>query len=636
MPLRAIRMLVFGTVLLSPFGLASANGRADFVAAESAYASGNTATYRSLKKRLAGYPLYQYLEYREVRSRLGTASAATVERFLVRYPDTPLTDRLRSAWLERLAKEKRWAEYARLFDPDDSNVTRRCHYLHAMIENGREDEAFAGVKDIWLHGHSRPDACNPVFAAWRAAGKLTPQLAWRRIALAMESGSTRLARYLDRYLPAADKPWLDRWLGLHSKPREWLTGNRLQGDHPMKRAMIADGIQRLARSDHNLAASLWRRYRSELDFSEEEACPVDERLAIILEDEPDALAYRFFQDIEPCRSADRLQEARIRAGLMRQDWPSVARWIDELPDELRADERWRYWKGRAMEAMGHKDQAETLYRAAAAERTYYGFLAADRVGAPYRYNHTPLAVPVDMMQQMAALPAMQRMKELYALNRIIDARREWFHLVKRLDNAGLRAAATIFDDWGWQDRAIFTAARAGYWDDLELRFPLAHSDLVARYSRERDLDPSWVFGVLRQESAFMADVRSSAGAVGLMQLMPATAKLVAKEYNIPRPSSSELTDPGTNIALGTGYLRMMLDDLADHAVLATAAYNAGPHRVKRWMPAGALDADIWVELIPFKETRQYVQRVMAYAAIYDRRLGGEPVRLSTRMRKVAG
>ena len=633
---RTFRALALLMPLLAIGGLAMANARTDFLAAERAYASGDRPAYESLKRRLAGYPLYPYLEYRELRNGLGSASAATVERFLDRFPDTPLAQRLRNAWLERLAKEKRWTEYVRFFDPEERGTTRRCHYLRALIATGRKTQAFPQVDEIWLHGQSQPDACDPVFDEWRTAGKLTPQLVWARIALAMDAGSIPLARYLGRYLPAADRPWVERWLDVQRSPAKWLAGDRLAGDHPIKKAIVADGVRRLASSDHNLAVSLWQRYRRELGYSEAEACPVDERLAIILEDEPDALAYRFFQGIEACHSADRLQEARIRAALMRQDWGSVARWIAEFPEKQQASERWLYWKGRAMEAMGHKEQAEALYRAAAAERTYYGFLAADRIGVPYRYDHTPITVPADVLKRVAALPAMERMEELYALDRIIDARREWFFMVKRLDNAGLRAAASIFHRWGWQDRAIFTAARADYWDDLELRFPLEYSDLVARYARDRDLDPSWVFGVLRQESAFMTDVRSGAGAIGLMQLMPDTAKLVAREYRIPRPSSVALTDPGTNIALGTGYLRMMLDELADHPVLATAAYNAGPHRVKRWMPSSTLDADIWVELIPFRETRQYVQRVMAYAAIYDQRRGTRPVRLSERMRKVTG
>lgn len=634
MSLRLIGNLLCGVLVLSPVAQLHAGERADFVAAERAYAAGDSAEYKRLKQRLADYPLFQYLEYRELRGRLSTASPARISRFLDTYPDTPLAARLRKAWLKRLADENRWTDYARFFDPDDSDVTRRCHYLDALIRTGRKREAFAEVPAIWQHGHSRPEACNPVFDAWRGAGHLTTELAWARIALAMDSGSTRLARYLGRYLPSEDQRWLKLWLQLHEKPAEMLSGTKLSGSHPLKKAMVGHGIKRLARTNHVLAVTLWRRYRSELAFTENEACPVDERLAIILEDESGPLVYRFFEEVEPCRTADRLQEARIRAGLMRRDWPAVARWIDALPDEHRSDERWLYWKGRALEATGRKEEAETLFREAAAERTYYGFLAADRVDAPYRHDHVPLSVPDDLLDRVRKKPAVQRMSELYALGRIIDARREWFYLVTRLDDAELRATARLLADWDWIDRAIFTAARARYWDDLELRFPLRHKALVDRYADERRLDPAWVFGVLRQESAFTADVRSSAGAVGLMQLMPATARRVATAYRMPTPSTDTLIDPETNIALGTGYLRMMMDDLASNRILATAAYNAGPHRVKRWLPPAKMDADIWVELIPFRETRLYVQRVMAYAAIYEQRLGGIPTRLSTRMRHV--
>lgn len=610
---------------------AAADQRADFLAAENAYARKDTASYERLKHGLQGYPLLQYLEYREVRDRISSVPTKSVEVFLKTYPETPLADKLRSAWLDRLAKENSWADYVRYYDEDEKDVARRCQYMQALISTGHKDTAFAQAARIWLHGSSRPDACNPVFAAWRASGGLTTELVWSRIALAFDEGSIRLAKYLGRYLPAAERPWLDQWLRMHSEPDKMLAKGALAGKHPMENRIIAHGVKRMAASDPRRAADLWKTLRNRHAFTDDEACPVDERLAIKLEDEWDSLAYRFFLEIEPCTAGERHQEARIRAGLAREDWKSVNNWIDGLPQKHRDTDRWRYWRARALEALGKTKEATKLYRSAAEERTYYGFLAADRIEAPYKYDHVPLEMSTEQMDRVSGMPAVQRMKELLALDRTIDARREWWHLSKRLDSETQRAVARLYADWGWIDRAIFSAARADYWDDLVLRFPVEYSDIVDEYADERALDPSWVFGVLRQESAFMVDVRSPAGAIGLMQLMPDTAKRVARTLGRPQPSTLSLQDPETNIALGTGYLRMMLDELARNPVLATAAYNAGPHRVNNWMPPRDLEADIWVELIPFPETRQYVQRVMAYTVIYDQRRGTVPVRLSQRM-----
>jgi soluble lytic murein transglycosylase len=199
----------------------------------------------------------------------------------------------------------------------------------------------------------------------------------------------------------------------------------------------------------------------------------------------------------------------------------------------------------------------------------------------------------------------------------------------------LQAAAKLAERYGWHDRAIFTLARTGYWDDLELRFPLEHAALVKHNAELQGIDIAWVFAVMRQESAFMSNARSHAGAMGLMQLMPSTARQVAKNVlKTPPPRRQDLFEPDTNIALGSAYLKQMKGRLGDSAVLATAAYNAGPHRVTRWLPEETLPADIWIELVPFKETRGYLKRVLAYTVIYEKRMGRQPKRLEQRLHPV--
>jgi len=629
---RALSVLALSLVLPPVHAESGTAERRAFLAAEQAWRQGDRQTYEQLRTRLEGYALVPYLDYRELRDTLSRTSPAAVRSYLNAWPESPTARRLRNAWLDRLAGEGRWKEYREFFDPDDSDVTRRCRYLNALIHTGARETAFEAMPEIWLHGSSRPDACDGPINAWRNAGHLTTGLVWDRVELAMAAGSIDLARYLKRFLPAADRPRFDLWIKVDADPATWLPVVARSKDTEATKPLLAHGVKKLARrGDPHQAADIWRASQSRFAFSNAESCVVEERLAIALEDEPDPEAYRFFENIDPCDDATRLQEARVRAALLRQDWPSVARWIDAMPAANRGDERWLYWKARALEATGETRAAKKLYQRAAAERTYYGFLAADRIDAPYRYDHIAIDVDEVTLSRVRDMPGMQRMHELYALDRIIDARREWLVLVPNLERGELLAASRIFDDWGWSDRAIFTSARAGYWDDLEMRFPLHHADRVAQYAGKRNLDPSWVFGVMRQESAFMTDVRSSAGAVGLMQVMPATARQVARELGLPSPSVRSLMNPDTNIALGTGYLRMMLDELQQDEVLATAAYNAGPHRVNRWLSDSGMPPDIWVELIPFRETRGYVQRVLAYAAIYDRRLGSKQARVSDRL-----
>ncbi|MEN8176014.1 MAG: transglycosylase SLT domain-containing protein [Pseudomonadota bacterium] len=616
------------------FGDDLSRQRADFLAAENAYAKGRMDRYAALKADLTDYPLFPYLEYRELGEHLTPSERDRISAFLKRHEDTPLAPRLRARWLSKLAHDKRWHDYIDFYDLEDDDTKRRCHYLTALIRTGRGKDAYPLVPEVWRYGKSQPPACDPVFKAWREAGYLTPDRAWERITLAMEAGQLSLAGYLRRYLPPADRKWVDAWVDIYRDPKK-LAGHRLlKKDHAERRTIVAHGVKRLARYDPAAAVDLWNGYRKSLGFTEAEACPVDERLAIILEDDKNATSLRFFRELEPCRESDRLQEARIRGGLLHGDWEAVLTSIEQLPPESAGDDRWRYWKARALETTGRDEEARGIYTAVAGERSYYGFLAADRAGGSYRYDHTPLELPAQTVTATGRLPAMQRMRELYHFGRLPAARREWLSWVNNADTDTLMAAALLFERWGWLDRAIFTVSRANHWDDLAIRFPLRHKDEVMRYARLRNLDHGWVYGVLRQESAFMQDARSSAGALGLMQLMPRTAKQVARELGQPRPSARALLEPETNITLGTAYLRMMLDDFGGHRVLATAAYNAGPHRVRRWLPEEVLPADIWVELIPFRETRRYVQRVMAYAVLYDQRMGEKPVRLSQRMPSV--
>ena len=608
--------------------------RKTFVAAERALKQGESQRYNRLKRQLSDYPLLPYLEYAELRGNLAVAHADAVQRFLTRYTDTPLAGRLRNAWLDVLAKKGRWREYADFFQPTKS-AERHCNYLHALIVTGNRRNAFAQVKQLWLVGRSQPNECDPVFSAWRKAGHLTPELVWQRIQLAMNEGQIRLVSYLKRQLNASEQLWVDRWLRVHDKPelirshREFATG------HPQRRTILLYGLKRMARENVTGAAAAWNTLKRRYRFDAEQLDNAERILAegYLHHHHPDALAQ--LDQVEPGEDL-RLHRKRILAALTAKDWKRVRSWIEELPTEERQAERWRYWKGRALQKLGHSGQAVELLTSVARDRTYYAFLAADRIGADYFLKHVPLQLDPVLLSRVGSMPVVQRSSELRALGRILDARREWWWLRQNLDAEELKAAAKIAKGWGWHAQAIFTLAGSGYWDDLELRFPVEHLELVEKYADSNELQIPWVLAVMRQESAFNAQAASHAGARGLMQLMPATARSVAKRLGTPRPNRRDLFQPEINIPLGTAYLSQVYDRLEQNPVLATAAYNAGPHRVERWLPQHTQEADVWVETIPFKETRNYVKRVMAYAVIYEKRLGQEPESIVARMRSIPG
>ena len=634
--LPAILLLALTSLWSWADGAAPETQRQRFLAAEKALQRGQLKRYEELAAGLEEYPLYPYLRFQSLKRRLSRVSSQQARSFLDDYQGSPLADRFLRSWLDELQRRRDWEQYLVFYRPGSSEK-RQCHHLQALLNSGRTEQAFEGVADIWLTGHSLPDACDPVLAAWRQAGRLTPERVWARIDLAMQEGSIRLARYLGRYLPAGEeRDWLDRWLQLHRQPERLLAlgEETLPGEHPYREKILLHAVKRLARKDATRAADAWRRIEGRFPFTGDQRYQARRALAIAMIDaDPPDLLQRL-ESLEAAPEDTRLLELRIRTGLKYQAWKQVLSWIDALPTKLAETERWRYWKARALEQLGVTETADRLYTELAGNRSFYGFLAADRRGRPYNLSHTPLEVPAGQLSEIAAGDGFRRARELYLLGRQLDARREWRAATAGLDDTRLQAASKLAQSWGWHTQAIFTLARTGYWEDLELRFPVQHRQTISQAARRQQLDNAWVYAVIRQESAFASDARSPAGALGLMQLMPRTARTVAKRLKKRPPKRRDLLTPATNIELGTAYLGQVLALLGDNPVLATSAYNAGPHRVKQWLPEFSIPADLWIETIPFRETRRYTQRVLTYAVIYDQRLGRTPERIASRMPEI--
>ena len=622
--------VVVGSSLATPLE----DQRKTFLAAEKALDRGAMGDFKKLSRSIRAYPLYPYLEYEALMKRLGSASNDEVRGFITTHESTPLSAWLRASWLDHLATRQRWTDYLAFYQPS-RDTTRRCHQLQARIATGKAQQAYAEVPGVWLYGRSQPSACDPVFDAWTKAGHRTTDMIWQRIEKAMESGEWRLAEYLGRSLSNSDQVWLKRWVSLYRAPAHAREHDRFGESHPYREAMLSHAVRQLARWDGLEGLTLWRDIKDRYPFDEAQVRRTEQYIVRNLVRTPGETAYDFIRSVEVGENDIQAHEARIRAAMLREDWPQIVNWIAALPRHEREDESWTYWLARALEGTGDTQAANALYEKAARERTYYGFLAADRIGTEYHLDHIATPVSAALIDEVAGLDAIKRVKELFALDRWGQAHSEWRAATAGLDNTRLKAAAKLAEQEGWHDRAIFTLARTGYWDDLELRFPLQHADLVEENAKRHGIDIAWVFAVMRQESAFMTNARSNAGAMGLMQLMPATARSVARKMlNRKPPRRSELLEPDTNIALGSAYLKQMKGELGDSAVLATAAYNAGPHRVTRWLPERTLPADIWIELVPFDETRGYLRRVLAYTVIYEKRMGKTPTRLNERLHPV--
>ena len=619
-------------LVLSPVAAGMLEQQRDlFLQAEHALQKREIPRFNSLLPRLRDYPLYPYLIYQDLRQRLVTAGNDELSLFFYNFGNTPLAPMLRNALLKHLAKQKRWKDYLIHYLPSN-DITQQCHYRTALLKTGQQREALKNVEELWLWGYRRPLACEPLFEAARKAGKINRNLIRQRAYLALKRGQNSLASHLARSLSRVERNRIGQLAGLRNHPERAVKIRSLGNDRKAARALLIKAIKRLARTDFEQATSAWNTLQQRFGFTPAEKAEVIRSLGLRLawQHKPEGL--KWLARVPDLYSNREVREWRVRLALRLGDWKDVLKWLNRLDENEKSEQEWSYWRARALEATGKPQGARKIYRDLANNRSYHGFLAADRLGQPYQFGQRPITFPERELRSVAEIPAIQRASELYQLGRIIPARREWQQVLQHLKGDDLLKAAKLADSWGWHDRVIVTLGRSSHMDDLDMRFPLLYRDQIFREARNSGIDPAWVYGLIRQESAFMVDVRSQAGALGLMQLMPATARQMARQINARVRIPYDVLKPDTNLRLGIRYLSSRFEQFNRNTVLATAAYNAGPHRVSRWLPEQhPVSADRWIGSIPYNETRNYVKRVLTYTAIYEQRLGRKPTRLHRRM-----
>ncbi|MBU2707872.1 transglycosylase SLT domain-containing protein [Zooshikella marina] len=599
-----------------------------------AYRANNNKQFNTLKKKLSHYPLYPYLEYYQLDRGLSSKSNRTIAQFVNKYQDVPLTNRLEQKWLRSLANKKQWQTLLKHFPEDNKSTDLQCSFHYAQLQTGNSKAAYAGAQQLWLTGKSLPKSCDPLLNNWRSANKLTPDLVWQRMVLAYAENQGTLGRYLIRYLPKSQRGLGNLYFNTYHQPNRLTKTANYSAKHAQMGDIISTGLVRLAKSKPSKALSLWTTYQKQHRFTDKQQAYVETKLAYRLMRKYTKKHQQWIDSVLAKHQETELITWRLRQALRQLDWASIAKWTQAFPKEERQTSRWQYWYARAIEAsnpsQAKRDEAHAIYRKLAdSERDFYGFLAADRMSRNYALQHKPYPVSSKTRSRVQQLPAVQRAQEFFQMEQLWPARREWYHMASQMNREELLAAAEVAMSWQWYFPSIISTARAEYWDDLNLRFPVAYKKPILKNSRAQDLDSSWVFAITRQESAFMYKARSHAGAMGLMQLMPATARYVARKNSIPYQSTKQLLKPETNIKLGSAYLAELYKQFNGNRILATAAYNAGPHRVNQWLKRHRkLPHDVWVEVIPFNETRKYVQNVLAYQVIYRDKLGHKPMFLT--------
>ncbi len=587
--------------------------RTDFLQAEQAINQGNEAAFLQLSAGLTDYPLYPYLQYQWLSNHLPETDK--ILAFLSTYADSRYASMLRAKWLAYLADQQRWNEFIQNYQVSD-NTALECQFHWASYQTGNSTTALIEAKRLWATGETLPNECDALLTALLASPVMTPEFIWQRFELALDKDNVALATHIQRLMNKNYQDIASVWLQVHKKPALIMQSNFLQ---PAMGRLFAHGVLRMAKANLDGAIAVWDNNKSIVNPAHEIAQQVERSFGLALARQRDARAFgRLNLVLNP---DEEVRDWKIRSALLEQNWQQVNSALASLTAEERQQPKWQYWQARALAEIGDTVTSQSVFDKLAQDRSFYGFLAADTVNKPYPATDKPVLLPSNAIEALGNETDFKVAKELNYFQRNQEVKKQWAFAIKKLTKERLLVAAKLAQAWQWDQLAIITMVKADYWDDLALRFPVTYSSQVINNATMQSLEPALVFGLMRQESMLDKNAESPAGARGLMQIMPETGRQIARKLNTPWLSASSLFDPDTNIKYGTFYYKQLLDRFSGNFALAAAAYNAGPNRVDKWLPNRKwMPADVWIETIPFKETRKYVTSVLSYTLIYSQRL----------------
>lgn len=591
----------------------------DFIAARKAFQQGNATQLADYAKRLNHHALAPYVEYYQLRMYLRSTSIETIQAFLARHENSLVAERLRIDWLRLLANNQQWNLFENEFEKLANKDSELLCYAYQHRVKTHDNNALNEARLLWFTANSMPDSCTPVFNTLISRKIITVEDMWARIRLALEAGQTGMARYISRSIPVDEALNIDELNAAAQNPLYYLKTRQGKIKTRADREIALFALLRLLSNDTNPALVKWLEIKDKLSDSDQSYFLG--RLGYRAAMRHDSRALGWFQAAQntqnPHPLTDTLLAWQVRAALRLERWDSVLDSIHRMSATEQADSTWQYWKARALKKTGNVSGANSILISLSKEHNYYGQLAKEELGAILTAAKESTPVSKEEVIAMEKMPGVQRTLAFYRLDLRTEAYREWVWTIRNFNDRQLLAAAEVARQHGHYDRAINTANRTIQQHDFRLRFPTPHRETLRPILKEQAIDEAWVYGLIRQESRFLTDVTSSAGAKGLMQLMPDTAKWVARQLGIVNFQQNLVTQIDINLKLGTYYLKHVLSTLDNQPLLASAAYNAGPGRAKRWRDNDKnLEGAIYAETIPFSETRDYVKKVLKNSVYY--------------------
>ena len=618
----AVSLFVFPLLIVTATSVCAA-ATDPFLSARDAARAGDRAKLERLAPELQGHELEVYVDYWRLILDLDTTDPVTIRKFLARNENSYIAEKLRSDWLKQLGKKQQWAdfdtEYPLLTQPDQE---LSCYALQSRRVRG-DASMLDDAMPLWLNLIEPPESCLPVFEALVLEKRIQADDVWARIRRQFEANKMVAARNSMNYLPTSQTPESKVAMAVCDTPVPWLVKlSASASGSRMNRELAALAINRIARNDPRMAAEQLEKIEGRLQTSEKGWAWVQVGWQAAQRHLPEAL--NWYRKAGDAPLPDEAAQWKVRAALRAQNWGVVRSTIEKMPTPLAEQPAWIYWLGRANRTFNRAEEANTLYSRIAGQPNFYGNLADEELGRPILLPSRASPVTKEELAQIAAKPGLQRSLALLRLNMRLEGVREWNWSLRDMNDRELLAAAEHARRANVFDRAIAAADRTKNEHDYSLRYLSPYSEQVRPAARNQSLDDAWVYGLMRQESRFITNAKSPVGASGLMQLMPATARWVARKIGLKEYSHSQVNDTDTNLLLGTTYMRLVLESLDNHPVLASAAYNAGPGRARKWRADQPLEGAIYAETIPFSETRDYVKKVMSNSVYYSALFDGKP------------
>ena len=577
-------------------------------------------------EKIADYPLAYYAGYNYLNANLANVSDKEVLDFIQHNKGKTVTDDLQRAYLFQLAQQKRWSQFLVAFPRMPNNPILKCHYLQASIKTGKAEQAWPDGQKYWLSSTSLPNACDDVFVFYQDNNLLTQQDIWKRFELAYIKNKAGLMRFLMARMDKGNAAIAAELYELQKDPKKLTNSQLFSSRKSPSFSVLVPTLQRLAKVDIDQAMKTYQQFDKKVKFTPTESLRIKKQFASVIVQNNKNQHFEWLDKELGGLANVSLIEQRIRYAIKRTDWKNIEFWISQLPSERRNSSDWLYWQARVLEHKGQLKKSTALFERVAKSRNFHGFMASQRLGVNFSLNNQVITEKKGSLANLSSDLSIIEELLFHKLN--VPAKRQWQRLLTGQSKSQQQQLGLYAYNKDWPYLSVLASINSKSWNALGIRFPNARAELFVEAAKQYDLEETYIYAITRRESSFDQHAKSPVGASGYMQLMPKTAEETAKLIGLTNYNDvSQLDDGKINVKLGTAYFNGLLERYNGNRVLATAAYNAGPHRVDRWVSAEkkkgnkGIEIDSWVDTIPFYETRAYVQNVLAYNVIYQHVFG---------------